>query len=318
MRRLGDIARRRTGPVEGEEALPLRGVDVVVTTMASFAAAFVLLIGHWAPGALVAAGTFAVIAVGPPLFRWLARRYPHRRVFDFIASVWLMPSAIFAHGSLGPLVDAANPRLLDGYLARADLKLFGVHPSVVLGDLLGPVVTELLMVCYYSYFVGPLLLGMLLFFRGKRAEYDEYALALALFFSANMILYVAVPAIGPRYYLAGLFPHPLHGLWLTPVLDGLMRTTTFARDCFPSGHTGVTLIMLTFAWRYRRRFFWVMLPVGAGLVVATLVGRFHYGIDLICAVPLVIVTTRLAAVMMRPGEVVSERMLRVVRRFART
>ena len=317
MRRFGDIALTRTALVRGDDALQLRGVDVVVTTMASFAAAYVLLIGHWAPRANAAAAVFAVIAAGPPTFRWLARRYPHRRIFDFIASVWLMPSVILAHGSLGPLVDSANPKLFDGYLARADLKLFGVHPSVVLGQHVGPVVTELLMICYYSYFIGPFVLGMVLFFRGRRAEYEEYALALALFFSANFIFYVAVPAIGPRYYLAGVFDQPLQGLWLTPVLEGLMRTTSFARDCFPSGHTGVTLIMLTFAWRFRRPFFWIMLPVGLGLVVATLVGRFHYGIDLICAVPLVIATVRSAAAAMRRGEVVSERMLRAVRRLAR-
>ncbi|MGA9524828.1 MAG: phosphatase PAP2 family protein [Myxococcaceae bacterium] len=317
MRRHGEIALTRTAPGGGDEALQLRGVDVVVTSMASFASAYVLLIGHWAPRANIAAAVFAVIAAGPPIFRWLARRYPHRGIFDFIASVWLMPSVIFAHGSLGPLVDAVNPRLADGYLARADLKLFGVHPSVVLGELVGPVVTELLMICYYSYFIGPFVLAMVLFFRGRRAEYEEYALALALFFSATFIFYVAVPAIGPRYYLAGVFDHPLQGLWLTPLLDGLMRTTSFARDCFPSGHTGVTLIMLVFAWRYRRPFFWVMLPVGMGLVLATLVGRFHYGIDLICAVPVVVATVRVAAAAMRRGEVVSERMLRAMRRLAR-
>jgi PAP2 superfamily len=295
MRRAQDIALMRAPAAVLEEVLPLRLVDVILTSLGTLAAAYLLFFARWVPGWSASAATFTVIALGPPVLRWLARRRPHQRVFEIAASFWLLPSVIAAHFALEPLVDALHPRLLDPVLARADLRLFGVHPSVYLGQLAGPVLTEILMVCYYSYFVGPVVLAVLLYFWSDRAKYDEYALALCLFFISNFILYAAVPAVGPRYYLATLFAAPLHGLWLTPYLDGLMRTTVFARDCFPSGHTGVTLTVLIFAWRYKRPFFWIVLPVGTGLVLGTLVGRFHYGIDLLCAVPLVVVCVSTAA-----------------------
>jgi hypothetical protein len=299
MRRAEDIALIRAPSTVLEDVHPLPLVDVVLTSMGTLAGAYLLFFARWVPGWGYAGATFTLIALGPPVFRALARRYPRNKVFDIAASFWLLPSVIATHFALEPLVDALHPRLLDPVLARADLRLFGVHPSVYLGELAGPVLTEILMVCYYSYFVGPVALAVLLYFWSERAKYEEYALALCLFYVSNFILYAVVPAVGPRYYLATLFTSPLHGLWLTPYLDGIMRTTVFARDCFPSGHTGVTLTVLIFAWRYKRLFFWMVLPVGTGLVLGTLVGRFHYGIDLLCAVPLVIACVSAAAYLAR-------------------
>ncbi|MFY0567434.1 phosphatase PAP2 family protein [Archangium lansingense] len=73
-----------------------------------------------------------------------------------------------------------------------------------------------------------------------------------------------------------------------------MRLPTFARDCFPSGHTGTTLLVFVYAWRFSPRFFRVMVLPGLGLIAATLVGRFHYATDLLCSVPLVMVVVGLA------------------------
>lgn len=306
MRRAEEIAvprfpDRAVGVATG--VLPLRLVDVVVTAFGTLAAAYLTFFARWVPGWEKSAIAYAVMALGPPVLRGLASKYPKRRVFDVLASFWMLPCVIAGHFALEPLVDALHPRLLDPVLARADLRIFGAHPSVVLGELAGPVLTELLLICYYSYFVGPVVLALVLFFRGRREHYEEYQLALALFFFSNFAFYAAVPAIGPRYYLAGVFDAPLQGLLLTPYLDALMRTTVFARDCFPSGHTGVTLTMLVFAWRYQRRYFWIVLPVGTGLILGTLVGRFHYGIDLMAAVPLVVACASAAAFITRyrPG-----------------
>jgi hypothetical protein len=317
MRRLQDIETPRTSAQAPGEPVSLRAVDVVITTGATVVVISLLLEGLWAPGAPLALGVFTAVALGPPVLRWLASRFPGRRIFDVLASTWLVPSAILGHAHLGPVVDTLNPGLWDDKLALADLRLFGSHPSVVLGELSGPWLTEFLMISYYSYFIGPLLLGMMLYFRGRREVYEQYALALGLFFAFNFAWYIAVPAIGPRYYLAGLFDAPLQGVWLTPYLEGLMRTTAFSRDCFPSGHTGVTLIMLTFAWSHRRWFFWLILPWGVGLIAATLVGRFHYGIDLLAAVPMVLATLSLAAAIIHGRQAVPERMLRAARRLVR-
>jgi len=271
-----------------EEGLPLRLADVVITSAAMVAVLLVVVLGRWMPGWWRSALAFLGIAVGAPLLRGLALRFPKARVFDFLASVWILPAAGIGHFHLGPLVDAVHPRLLDKYLYLADVRLFGTTPSVVLGRYVHGVFLDGVMVCYYGYFLWMTVLALLLYRRAERAALDRYVLALTLCFAANFACYVFVPAIGPRYFLAYRFDGALPGGWLTAYLDSMMRNPAFARDCFPSGHTAGTLTVLTYAFRHHRRFFWGLLPAALGLILATLAGRFHYAIDLVCAVPLVV------------------------------
>ncbi|MET0403117.1 MAG: phosphatase PAP2 family protein [Cystobacter sp.] len=263
-------------------------VDVLIIVACAIAA--FLLVGpyRWAPGALASALTFFVFALGPLVLRTLETYFPHNRLLAFMASFWLLPVVSIGHGALCPLVMAVTPGLHDAQLATMDQRLFGAQASVVLGQLSPPWLTELLLICYYTYFLWPLLLGAALYFSGKREAFDEYLLALGLFFAFNFVLYSFVPAIGPRYFLVGAFPETLQGLWLTPYLESAMRQPGFSKDCFPSGHTGATLVVLMYALRFDRRVFSGMLLPGLGLIAATLVGRFHYATDLMCAIPLVI------------------------------
>ena len=205
-----------------------------------------------------------------------------------------MPVLSLSHGMLGPLVLATTPVLRDGQIAAMDQRLFGFQASVMLGHYVPGWLTDVLMICYYGHFIWPLALGVVLYFSGRREAFDEYLLALGLFFALNYVAYALVPAIGPRYFLFDAFKQPLQGLWVTPYLDSAMRMPAFTKDCFPSGHTGTCLLVMVYACRFERRVFWTMLLPGIGLIAATLVGRFHYATDLMCGIPLMALAVGLA------------------------
>ena len=186
-----------------------------------------------------------------------------------------------------------------GRLARLDLELFGAHPAVELGLRSAPWLTELSMISYYTYFLWPVVLGVVLYARRRYAEFGQYALGLVLFFLLNFVGYALIPAIGPRFAMGALFDGPIQGVWLTPLLEGAMRLPPFMRDCFPSGHTGGTLVVLSFAFLFERRVFAVMLLPATALILATLLGRFHYAIDLVAALPLVLVAVGVPRLLVR-------------------
>ena len=281
-------------PWGGGRDVHLRAVDIVIVVAWGLAALALLGPARWVPGATRSAVYFSIFALGPLVLRTLEATFPRHRFVSFLASFWLLPVLGLSHGVLSPLVTAMTPVLRDAQLVAMDQKLFGVQAAVVLGELVPPWLTELLMICYYGHFVWPLGLGVVLYFTGRREAFDEYLLALSLFFAFNYLCYALVPAIGPRYFLFHAFPQSLQGLWVTPFLESLMRQPPFARDCFPSGHTGATLLVLVYSFRFVPRFFWVTLLPGLGLIAATLVGRFHYATDLVCAVPLVTVVVGMA------------------------
>jgi membrane-associated phospholipid phosphatase len=52
------------------------------------------------------------------------------------------------------------------------------------------------------------------------------------------------------------------------------------RDCMPSGHTQIVLIVLYLAHRYEKFLFYIFFPIICGLILSTVYLRYHYVIDL--------------------------------------
>jgi hypothetical protein len=297
---MNSLLSARPRPPEGERPVRLRGVDVVMVVACSLAALTYVGPARWAPDALPNALWFAVFAAVPLVLRFLESRYPDNRLLVMVGDFWFLPVAALSHGLLGPLVDFVSPGILkDAQLVLLDQRLFGVQTSVALTHVVPPWLNEVLLFCYYGHFIWPIVLGAILYRAGRLAEYHEFLLGLSLLFLFNYFAYALVPAIGPRYFLVDAFPQAVQGVFFTPLLDSLMRAPVFARDCFPSGHTGTALVVLFYGWRFARRFFWVMLLPGLGLIAATLAGRFHYATDLVCAVPLVAAVVGLALALTR-------------------
>jgi hypothetical protein len=277
----------------------LRGGDIVIISACLLATLVLLGPGRWAPGSISSALWFGGFAIGLLLLRTLQATFPRLRPVRWVADFWLLPVAGIGHELLNPLLDAIDPILRDAPLARVEEQLFGLQVSVWLSDGLPGWMHDILMLCYYSHFIWAPMLGVVLYLKKRRSAFDELILGLTIFFSINYACYALVPAIGPRFFLIDAFAGPLDGPLLTPVLDSMMRSPKFARDCFPSGHTGTTLLLFFYSFRFARKFFWIMLLPGLGLITATLSGRFHYATDLVAAVPVVVVVAGLAMALSR-------------------
>ncbi len=86
---------------------------------------------------------------------------------------------------------------------------------------------------------------------------------------------------GPNYTLENLHTTPIEGKWIgTFVRETLFALEPYKWDCFPSGHTAVTLIVIMLCYRYARGLFWVLLPVAIGLILSTVFLRLHYVADI--------------------------------------
>jgi len=106
--------------------------------------------------------------------------------------------------------------------------------------------------------------------------------AIVLGFYLSYLGYIAVPAIGPRFILADRQSIALRGVWFfDSIRSSLDRAEGTTRDCFPSGHVELTLLVLYYANRFHRRSFWWMLPAGSALIVSTVYLRYHYVIDVL-------------------------------------
>ena len=107
-----------------------------------------------------------------------------------------------------------------------------------------PWLTDLMSLAYISYYFLPVILVGVLYLKDRKLEFDQSIFVLALGYYVSFIGYILFPAIGPRYTMTHLQSVPLEGSFITDfVRDVLNALEHNKRDCMPSGHTQIVLIV---------------------------------------------------------------------------
>lgn len=217
---------------------------------------------------------------------------PSRLAFKFLIRGWYPVALIpLTYKELSYLIPLIHPRDYDVVLAGIDHRLFGAHPTVWLERFTWPPLTEVLQFTYSTYYFLPLVLGVVLWREGRFDKFYYWVFIVVLGFYLSYLGYIAVPAIGPRFLpsIAQAQTIPLTGVWLfRPVREMLDRAEGITRDCFPSGHTELTLLVLIYARSFHKKVFWCLLPLGTGVIISTVYLRYHYVIDVVAGVLLAI------------------------------
>jgi membrane-associated phospholipid phosphatase len=187
---------------------------------------------------------------------------------------------IFVYESLGDLIQHLQPDI-DPWLIQIDLFLFGVHPTIWIERWIVPWFTDVMSLAYLSYYFLPLTFVLVLYLKGREPAFNESIFVLTFGYYVSFIGYILFPAIGPRYTLTSLYSVPLEGSWITDfVRDTLNALEHNKRDCMPSGHTQIVLMVLFLTYRYERFLFCLFFPIICGLILSTVYLRYHYVIDL--------------------------------------
>lgn len=193
--------------------------------------------------------------------------------------------------SLEWIVHYVNPRDIDPVLIRLDYIIFGNHPTVMLEKIMNPVLTDILQLAYSTYYFVPISYGAVLLLNKQKEEFNRSLFLILFCFYLSYLGYILFPALGPRFYLKQFQSTELHGLFVTkPLMDILNRLEGIKRDAFPSGHTGITVLVLYLSYKYKREFFRIALPVVSALVLATVYCRYHYVVDVIAGFGLTVIT----------------------------
>ena len=211
------------------------------------------------------------------------RRRLWGKAAEFAHGWYPVPLIFMLYGQLRWVVPLVHPHDFDVALALLDHRVLGVFPTVWLERWSYPLLTEVLQIAYATYYFLPLVLGIALW-RRDRARFHMLFFALSLGFAFSYFGYMLVPAIGPRFTPLVLHAQTrsLSGVWLfSRIRDFLDIGEGVTRDCFPSGHTEITLLVLIFAFRFQRKIFWWLLPVGTALIFSTVYLRYHYAVDVV-------------------------------------
>jgi len=195
---------------------------------------------------------------------------------------------VLIYESLGDLIQYLQPDV-DPRLIQIDFSIFGVQPTLWMEQWIVSWFTDIMSLAYLSYYFIPVVLIAVLYLKDRMAEFDRSMFVLAFGYYVSFIGYILFPAIGPRYALTHLYSIPLEGSFITDfVRDALNALEHNKRDCMPSGHTQIVLMVLFLAYRYQKFLFYLFFPIISALILSTVYLRYHYVIDLLVGMALAI------------------------------
>lgn len=215
------------------------------------------------------------------LLRFLPPDLP--RFVRFFRATHLLFALPAGYASAGAVGRVLHQGYFDDVVLRWEVALFGGHPHVELAARLpfAPL-SEFLHFCYYIYlWLVPILCVSLALARRER-QLQAAVTVLAATYYACFAFFIAFPVLGPYYTFARVeAPGDVFVPLVHRVLDGGAARGT----AFPSSHCAIAAVVVVSAWRYSWRPLATLLTViGAGIIVATMYGGFHYTIDSIVGV----------------------------------
>ncbi|MBI4954006.1 MAG: phosphatase PAP2 family protein [Myxococcales bacterium] len=192
------------------------------------------------------------------------------------------------------VLQALRPESMDHVLAAWDQSLFGGQPVLWAEALNRRPIVEWLSFFYFNhhFLVFGTAIGAVWIARKTPRAAAELGIGIALLYGIGHLGYLAVPAQGPYQFLAERFQAPVDGgtFWQL-VWNGVVASGA-PRDVFPSMHSGASALCAFFAVHQAlgdRR--WRIPAVLAcflslNIVVATLVLRWHYAVDVVVGLSL--------------------------------
>ncbi len=173
-------------------------------------------------------------------------------------------------------------RWQDQYLLAFENRLFSVPPTVCLGRISSPVLSEVLNVGYFSYFVLLIIVGGAFYPRGNRHGFRQVMDASVIAYMICYVFFLAFPTEGPAYTLArehgaGLGEGgPFY--WMVVMIQ---RYLGVHGNAFPSSHVAAGAVAVIFAWQYTPRLAAALTPLVFLLCAGAVYDRYHYVTDVV-------------------------------------
>lgn len=143
--------------------------------------------------------------------------------------------------------------------------------------------SEYLHACYLSFYL--FIYGVPLYFYLHEEFLFFYEIIFAILFAllSGYITHVIIPIYGPRDIFPKINDSRSDKLFFK-LVHRLLSKGSAAGTAFPSGHTSVATVVLLMTWHLHTPLFYLLLPIGIGLIISTIYGRFHYVTDVIIGI----------------------------------
>ena len=209
---------------------------------------------------------------------WLASRRSHEAVRWVRAGLAIVGLPI-VFSALCWVLPNVHPEPYEFVWLNIDRWLFGIDLAR-LGDNMPAWLVEVLQLNYASFYGMCVASALLVRWHTGPQAFDRAVLMIVGTFLSSYLGYLLFPTIAPQLVLE--HATDLSGLWFTQsIRESIDSMEVNHWDCFPSGHTMLTLTNLIMLWRWARRWFWLLLIPSIALIASTVLLRYHWASDVL-------------------------------------
>lgn len=237
----------------------------------------------------------------------LSANHTENKNLAIIRKVYVFFYVFILYDQVQHYIRVVNPNFYDETLIIWDLALFGVNPTEWIYRFASPALTEFFQFSYMTYYFIPAALFVELVRREDKKPLENYLAILIFSYYLSYLLYFIMPAVGPRFFIHDFtqMDVELPGLWLAETFrhivnsggnipEGAAQPYLFVnRDCMPSGHTWISLVIVILAFKNKVRLRWLHFVFGSGIIISTVYLRYHYVVDVIAGAALAIASVAL-------------------------
>lgn len=271
---------RRADPpasVPGPFEAGLRPVDLLILLYLGITACLMIAF----QGGVRAWGALALghLVAGALILRIAGSEPPRASALRFVRDFYPLLLLAFFYWEYSWLTHLGGGGLHDARVVEWEQNVFGFQPSQELHKMWPwKWLSEYLHAAYFLYYLVPVSLTLTLYAGGRWAAFQESLSTVLFAFLTCGLLFIAYPVAGPYHH----FGAPSLGALAGPfarLTHGVIEHASSVGTAFPSSHAAVAVSVWVSAFRLNRRVFWGLCAVVPALVVATVYGGFHYGVD---------------------------------------
>lgn len=228
-----------------------------------------------------------VIIIGLVLLYW----FPLKGVYSSVLYDWLPFLLLpFFHRETALLTTAISPKTHDEAFIQYEQDLFpGVIHFHQQNRMNSVIVSELLHLCYLSFFL--LIYGVPFYFYACGDLVAFYATSFGVFFTllSCFMTHTYLPVLGPRTLFKKIDDARSDGI-VFRLTHRVLESGSTPGTAFPSGHTSLACVLILLTPLFQTQLFYFVLPIGIGLMISTIYGRFHYVLDLLAGIVYAIIS----------------------------
>jgi membrane-associated phospholipid phosphatase len=285
----------------------IRATDALILSTLGFLSLLALIFAGRVPGWWMLILKNAAVAGGYLLLLHYSERARGKFLRFFLRLAPVVLSYAYLFGAVDTLQHIIHEGWLDTRVMDMEQMFFGVQPTLWLQTHITPPLTEWMMFAYVIYVpLYPILCGIIYYTSGELAM-EDYFFTLGLTNIFCDIGFILFPVAGPMATIGHLYTVKLDGYIWTWLGEAIRSNLHYVGGTIPSPHCAAATIMWAMAYRYDRKWFWILSPVVVSLYVSTFYLRFHYVTDAVVGVLTAFAALAIAPILMRAWDRFNEK-----------